>query len=63
MLKQLREDDFAVTLFERRSRVGGLWAYSEDKAYTSALPSKFCVVVVVARSALAFLPAAGLNGS
>jgi cation diffusion facilitator CzcD-associated flavoprotein CzcO len=55
MLKQLREDGFSVTLFERRSRVGGVWAYSEDKSYTSALPSKFCGVVVVARS-LFFLP-------
>jgi hypothetical protein len=45
MLKQLREDGFAAALFERRSRVGGLWAYSEDKQNTTALPSRFCVVV------------------
>ena len=39
MLKTLRDDGFAVTLFERRSRVGGLWAYSEDPSHTTALPS------------------------
>lgn len=30
MLKMLREDGFNVTLYERRSRVGGLLAYSEN---------------------------------
>jgi len=40
MLKALREDGFSVTVFERRSRVGGLWAYSDDTTYTTALPSK-----------------------
>lgn len=40
MLKQLREDGFSVTGFERRGRVGGLWAYSEDTSHTTALPSK-----------------------
>ncbi|KAK3942658.1 flavin-containing monooxygenase 9 [Diplogelasinospora grovesii] len=38
MLKQLREDGFKVTLYERRNRVGGLWAYTENPAYTTALP-------------------------
>lgn len=45
MLKQLREDGFAVTLFERRNKVGGLWAYSEDKRYTTALPRVFIHVL------------------
>jgi dimethylaniline monooxygenase (N-oxide forming) len=45
MLKQLREDGFTTALFERRSRVGGLWAYSEDKQNTTALPSRCCVAV------------------
>lgn len=38
MLKQLREDGFRVTGFERRDKVGGLWAYSADTSYTTALP-------------------------
>lgn len=38
MLKQLREDGFRVTGFERRDKVGGLWAYSDDTSYTTALP-------------------------
>lgn len=38
MLKQLRADGFVTTLFERRSRVGGLWAFSEDENHTTALP-------------------------
>lgn len=41
MLKQLRDDGFSVTGYERRGRVGGLWAYSEDLSHTSVLPSKF----------------------
>ncbi|KAJ4386624.1 hypothetical protein N0V93_009522 [Gnomoniopsis smithogilvyi] len=40
MLKQLREDGFSVTGFERRGKVGGLWAYSEDPSHTTALPSE-----------------------
>jgi hypothetical protein len=39
MLKTLREDGFKVTCYERRKQVGGLWAYTEDTAMTSALPS------------------------
>jgi len=38
MLKALRGDGFSVTLYERRHRVGGLWAYSENPAHTTALP-------------------------
>ncbi|KAK3332308.1 flavin-containing monooxygenase 9 [Cercophora scortea] len=38
MLKALRADGFCVTLYERRKNVGGLWAYSDNPAYTTALP-------------------------
>ncbi|KAF4965417.1 hypothetical protein FSARC_6768 [Fusarium sarcochroum] len=37
MLKQLLEDGFRATLFERRSTVGGLWAYDADHGWTTAL--------------------------
>lgn len=40
MLKTLREDGFKVTLYERRSQVGGLWAYTKDQSMTTALPSE-----------------------
>ncbi|KAH8671502.1 putative dimethylaniline monooxygenase [Xylariales sp. PMI_506] len=39
MLKTLREDGFKATLYERRSQVGGLWAYSDDTTMTTALRS------------------------
>ncbi|KFX97184.1 hypothetical protein O988_04978 [Pseudogymnoascus sp. VKM F-3808] len=39
MLKTLREDGFKVTCYERRAQVGGLWAYTDDKSMTSALPN------------------------
>ncbi|KUJ13257.1 putative dimethylaniline monooxygenase [Mollisia scopiformis] len=39
MLKNLREDGFKVTCYERRSQVGGLWAYTDDKKMTTALPT------------------------
>ncbi|KAF2118132.1 putative dimethylaniline monooxygenase [Lophiotrema nucula] len=39
MLKTLREDGFKVTCYERRTQVGGLWAYTPDKTMTTALPS------------------------
>ena len=39
MLKTLREDGFKVTCYERRQRVSGLWAYTDDLSMTSALPS------------------------
>ena len=40
MLKTLREDGFKATAFERRDKVGGLWAYSENPKYTTALPGE-----------------------
>ncbi|KAJ4211639.1 hypothetical protein NW759_012241 [Fusarium solani] len=36
-LKSLREEGFDAVAFERRGAVGGLWAYSDDPEYTSAL--------------------------
>ncbi|KAI0129775.1 putative dimethylaniline monooxygenase [Xylariales sp. AK1849] len=39
MLKTLRDDGFKVTCYERRTQVGGLWAYSDDTSMTSALRS------------------------
>lgn len=38
MLKTLREDGFSVTAFERRSRVGGIWAVADNSSYTTTLP-------------------------
>lgn len=38
MLKTLREDGFDVTCYERRGQVGGLWAYTDDRSMTTALP-------------------------
>lgn len=50
MLKQLLEDGFSATGFERRGRVGGLWAYSEDPSHTTALPSELlCVFMITSR--------------
>jgi cation diffusion facilitator CzcD-associated flavoprotein CzcO len=40
MLKTLREDGFDVTLYERRSQVGGIWAYTNDTSMTTVLPSE-----------------------
>lgn len=37
MLKQLLEDGFDVTIFERRDKVGGLWAYDANHGWTTAL--------------------------
>jgi dimethylaniline monooxygenase (N-oxide forming) len=39
MLKQLLQDGFSATLFERRSSVGGLWAYDANNGWTTALES------------------------
>ncbi|KAJ9416814.1 flavin-binding monooxygenase-like-domain-containing protein [Fusarium oxysporum] len=39
MLKQLLQDGFSATLFERRSSVGGLWAYDANNGWTTALAS------------------------
>ncbi|KAJ4317653.1 hypothetical protein N0V84_007252 [Fusarium piperis] len=33
----LREEGFDAVALERREAVGGLWAYSDDPEYTSAL--------------------------
>jgi len=41
MLKSLRDDDFDVTCYERRSRVGGLWSFSDDPTITSSLQSQY----------------------
>lgn len=35
-IKSLQEEGFQVTGFERRSAVGGLWAFSDDPSCTSA---------------------------
>ncbi|KLU83012.1 hypothetical protein MAPG_02079, partial [Magnaporthiopsis poae ATCC 64411] len=35
-IKSLQEEGFQVTGFERRSAVGGLWAFSDDPNCTSA---------------------------
>jgi dimethylaniline monooxygenase (N-oxide forming) len=46
MLKPLRENVFVLSLFERRSEVGGLWTYTDDIRVTTALPGKyFCPVL------------------
>jgi dimethylaniline monooxygenase (N-oxide forming) len=41
MLKTLRDDGFKVTCYERRSQVGGLWAYTDDTSMTSVLRSEY----------------------
>ncbi|KAI1422623.1 FAD/NAD(P)-binding domain-containing protein [Xylaria sp. FL1777] len=43
-LKTLREEGFNVVAFERRNEVGGLWAFSNDASYTSALKETVCNV-------------------
>ena len=43
MIKNLKEDGFDVTLYERRGQVGGLWAYTENEKWTTAL--KFTQVI------------------
>ncbi len=40
-LKELRELGFNVTLFERRSEVGGIWAWTDDRSMTTALKETF----------------------
>jgi dimethylaniline monooxygenase (N-oxide forming) len=37
-LKNLREEGFSVTVFEKRGCVGGIWAYTDDVDTTTALP-------------------------
>ncbi|KAI0378666.1 FAD/NAD(P)-binding domain-containing protein [Hypomontagnella monticulosa] len=41
-LKSLREEGFDAVGFERRDTVGGLWSYSDNPAFTSALNETFC---------------------
>ncbi|KAI3324535.1 FAD/NAD(P)-binding domain-containing protein [Xylariaceae sp. AK1471] len=43
-LKSLREEGFNVVAFERRNAIGGLWAFSNDASYTSALKETVCNV-------------------
>ncbi|KAI1177350.1 FAD/NAD(P)-binding domain-containing protein [Nemania sp. FL0916] len=43
-LKTLREEGFSVVAFERRSEIGGLWAFSDNTGYTSALKNTVCNV-------------------
>lgn len=45
MLKTLRENGFKVTCYERRSQVGGLWAWSDKKDVTTALKSKIDALI------------------
>jgi len=44
MLKTLREFGFDATGFDRRDRVGGLWSYTTDTRYTTALLRTFAPV-------------------
>jgi NADPH-dependent 2,4-dienoyl-CoA reductase/sulfur reductase-like enzyme len=37
-LKNLREEGFSVTVFERRDSIGGVWAYTDDVDMTTTLP-------------------------
>jgi dimethylaniline monooxygenase (N-oxide forming) len=37
-LKNLREEGFSATVFEKRVSVGGVWAYTDDVDTTTALP-------------------------
>ncbi|KAK3316569.1 flavin-containing monooxygenase 9 [Apodospora peruviana] len=39
MLKALREDGYSVTAYERRDKVGGIWAYTDNTSYTTVLPA------------------------
>ncbi|KAK7972288.1 hypothetical protein PG988_006422 [Apiospora saccharicola] len=41
-LKSLREQGFNVIAFERRDRIGGLWSYSGDPAFTSVIDGTVC---------------------
>lgn len=41
-LKTLREEGFNATAFERRDRIGGLWSYSGDPAFTSVIDGTVC---------------------
>ncbi|KAI8960427.1 hypothetical protein F5Y11DRAFT_269479 [Daldinia sp. FL1419] len=43
-LKSLREEGFDAVAFERRGKVGGLWSFSGNPAFTSALDETVCNV-------------------
>lgn len=43
-LKNLREEGFEVTAFEKGPTIGGLWKFNPDPNITSALPSKFDMI-------------------
>ncbi|KAI1373068.1 FAD/NAD(P)-binding domain-containing protein [Hypoxylon crocopeplum] len=43
-LKALREEGFDAVAFERRDQVGGLWSFSGNPAFTSALHETVCNV-------------------
>ncbi|KAH7383016.1 flavin monooxygenase-like protein [Cadophora sp. MPI-SDFR-AT-0126] len=38
-LKNLKDEGFNVTVYEKRDNVGGVWAYSDDPLTTSTLPA------------------------
>ena len=39
-LKNLREEGFEVTLFEKCAYIGGAWQFTESRDQTCVLPSK-----------------------
>lgn len=39
-LKNLREEGFDATIFEKRPAIGGIWQYTEERDETSVLQSK-----------------------
>ncbi|KAK8102223.1 hypothetical protein PG984_015369 [Apiospora sp. TS-2023a] len=41
-LKTLREEGFNAIAFERRDRIGGLWSYSGNPAFTSVINGTVC---------------------
>ncbi|KAK8073274.1 hypothetical protein PG994_004173 [Apiospora phragmitis] len=41
-LKTLREEGFNAIAFERRDRIGGLWSYSDNPAFTSVVDGSVC---------------------
>ncbi|KAI1409459.1 FAD/NAD(P)-binding domain-containing protein [Hypoxylon sp. FL1857] len=43
-LKTLREEGFDAVAFERRDKVGGLWSFSSNAAFTSTLDETTCNV-------------------
>ncbi|KAI2470462.1 FAD/NAD(P)-binding domain-containing protein [Annulohypoxylon bovei var. microspora] len=43
-LKTLREEGFDVVAFERRDKIGGLWAFSDSAVFTSAVDETVCNV-------------------